>query len=108
MAGHREARAWLCLEGCIWLMAPAAPSHPPPPQREILHSDLVMCMVIAVLTFAISASTVFIALKVPPGSRGRVPPAVGLLGQRGAIAAHGGSGCRRDRQRARQLGGVRD
>ncbi|EMP25837.1 Pecanex-like protein 3 [Chelonia mydas] len=31
--------------------------------REILHSDLVMCMVIAVLTFAISASTVFIALK---------------------------------------------
>lgn len=33
-------------------------------QREVLHSDLVMCMVIAVLTFAISASTVFIALKV--------------------------------------------
>ncbi|XP_053134223.1 pecanex-like protein 3 isoform X2 [Hemicordylus capensis] len=31
--------------------------------REILHSDLVMCLVIAVLTFAISASTVFIALK---------------------------------------------
>uniref|UniRef100_A0A8C8S6Z7 Pecanex-like protein n=1 Tax=Pelusios castaneus TaxID=367368 RepID=A0A8C8S6Z7_9SAUR len=31
--------------------------------REILHSDLVMCVVIAVLTFAISASTVFIALK---------------------------------------------
>uniref|UniRef100_A0A8C8UCR2 Pecanex-like protein n=1 Tax=Peromyscus maniculatus bairdii TaxID=230844 RepID=A0A8C8UCR2_PERMB len=31
--------------------------------REVLHSDLVMCMVIAVLTFAISASTVFIALK---------------------------------------------
>uniref|UniRef100_A0A8C0JAF1 Pecanex-like protein n=1 Tax=Chelonoidis abingdonii TaxID=106734 RepID=A0A8C0JAF1_CHEAB len=36
---------------------------PHPPQREILHSDLVMCVVIAVLTFAISASTVFIALK---------------------------------------------
>lgn len=33
-------------------------------QREILHSDLVMCLVIAVLTFAISASTVFIALEV--------------------------------------------
>lgn len=33
-------------------------------QREVLHSDLVMCAVIAVLTFAISASTVFIALKV--------------------------------------------
>lgn len=32
--------------------------------REVLHSDLVMCVVIAVLTFAISASTVFIALKV--------------------------------------------
>ncbi|KAM8971273.1 pecanex-like protein 3 isoform 6-T6 [Sarcophilus harrisii] len=31
--------------------------------REILHSDLVMCPVIAVLSFAISASTVFIALK---------------------------------------------
>ncbi|XP_059574358.1 pecanex-like protein 3 isoform X3 [Alligator mississippiensis] len=31
--------------------------------REILYSDLVMCVVIAVLTFAISASTVFIALK---------------------------------------------
>uniref|UniRef100_A0A8C3SWZ0 Pecanex-like protein n=1 Tax=Chelydra serpentina TaxID=8475 RepID=A0A8C3SWZ0_CHESE len=31
--------------------------------REILHSDLVMCVVIAVLTFAVSASTVFIALK---------------------------------------------
>ncbi|XP_034954053.1 pecanex-like protein 3 [Zootoca vivipara] len=31
--------------------------------REILHSDLVMCLVIAVLTFAISASTVFIALE---------------------------------------------
>uniref|UniRef100_A0A8D0L6T7 Pecanex-like protein n=1 Tax=Sphenodon punctatus TaxID=8508 RepID=A0A8D0L6T7_SPHPU len=31
--------------------------------REILHSDLVMCLVIAVLTFAVSASTVFIALK---------------------------------------------
>ncbi|XP_054381598.1 pecanex-like protein 3 isoform X2 [Pongo abelii] len=31
--------------------------------REVLHSDLVMCVVIAVLTFAISASTVFIALK---------------------------------------------
>lgn len=36
----------------------------PPAQREVLHSDLVMCVVIAVLTFAISASTVFIALKV--------------------------------------------
>uniref|UniRef100_A0A8C7DU66 Pecanex-like protein n=1 Tax=Naja naja TaxID=35670 RepID=A0A8C7DU66_NAJNA len=33
--------------------------------REILHSDLVMCFIIAVLTFAISASTVFIALEVP-------------------------------------------
>uniref|UniRef100_A0A670ZH93 Pecanex-like protein n=1 Tax=Pseudonaja textilis TaxID=8673 RepID=A0A670ZH93_PSETE len=31
--------------------------------REILHSDLVMCFIIAVLTFAISASTVFIALE---------------------------------------------
>ncbi|XP_056657309.1 pecanex-like protein 3 isoform X3 [Monodelphis domestica] len=31
--------------------------------RDILHSDLVMCPVIAVLSFAISASTVFIALK---------------------------------------------
>ncbi|XP_030773136.1 pecanex-like protein 3 isoform X12 [Rhinopithecus roxellana] len=31
--------------------------------REVLHSDLVMCVVIVVLTFAISASTVFIALK---------------------------------------------
>ncbi|XP_029470609.1 pecanex-like protein 3 isoform X8 [Rhinatrema bivittatum] len=31
--------------------------------REILHSDLVMCILIAVITFAISASTVFIALK---------------------------------------------
>ncbi|XP_069500942.1 pecanex-like protein 3 isoform X2 [Ambystoma mexicanum] len=31
--------------------------------REILHSDLVMCFVVAVITFAISASTVFIALK---------------------------------------------
>ena len=29
-----------------------------------MHSDLVMCVVIAVLTFAVSASTVFIALKV--------------------------------------------
>lgn len=37
------------------------------PQREILHSDLVMCPVIAVLSFAISASTVFIALKVGVG-----------------------------------------
>ncbi|XP_072345767.1 pecanex-like protein 3 [Scyliorhinus torazame] len=32
--------------------------------REILHSDLVMCPVIAIITFAISASTVFIALQV--------------------------------------------
>uniref|UniRef100_H3AQ05 Pecanex-like protein n=1 Tax=Latimeria chalumnae TaxID=7897 RepID=H3AQ05_LATCH len=31
--------------------------------REILHSDVVMCLVIAVITFAISASTVFIALQ---------------------------------------------
>ncbi|XP_028658919.1 pecanex-like protein 1 isoform X1 [Erpetoichthys calabaricus] len=31
--------------------------------KEILHSDLVMCPVIAVITFAISASTVFIALQ---------------------------------------------
>ncbi|XP_048475671.1 pecanex-like protein 3 isoform X5 [Rhincodon typus] len=31
--------------------------------REILHSDLVMCPVIAIITFAISASTVFIALQ---------------------------------------------
>lgn len=37
---------------------------PPALQREVLHSDLVMCVVIAVLTFAVSASTVFIALKV--------------------------------------------
>lgn len=47
-----------------WVMA----SHPSwfflALQREVLHSDLVMCVVIAVLTFAISASTVFIALKV--------------------------------------------
>lgn len=33
-------------------------------QREILHSDLVMCPLVAVITFAISASTVFIALQV--------------------------------------------
>lgn len=38
-------------------------------QKEILHSDLVMCPLMAVITFAISASTVFIALQV---SRGRV------------------------------------
>ncbi|XP_067877905.1 pecanex-like protein 3 isoform X2 [Heterodontus francisci] len=31
--------------------------------REVLHSDLVMCPVIAIITFAISASTVFIALQ---------------------------------------------
>ncbi|XP_072102062.1 pecanex-like protein 3 isoform X1 [Mobula birostris] len=31
--------------------------------REMLHSDLVMCPVIAIITFAISASTVFIALQ---------------------------------------------
>ncbi|XP_037543932.1 pecanex-like protein 3 [Nematolebias whitei] len=31
--------------------------------REILHSDLVMCPLMAVITFAISASTVFIALQ---------------------------------------------
>lgn len=35
-----------------------------PLQREILHSDLVMCPLVAVITFAISASTVFIALQV--------------------------------------------
>uniref|UniRef100_A0A452S4E5 Pecanex-like protein n=1 Tax=Ursus americanus TaxID=9643 RepID=A0A452S4E5_URSAM len=55
-----------------WVPACARPCacvclHPrwylPPAQREVLHSDLVMCVVIAVLTFAISASTVFIALK---------------------------------------------
>lgn len=33
-------------------------------QKEILHSDLVMCPLMAVITFAISASTVFIALQV--------------------------------------------
>lgn len=33
-------------------------------QKEILHSDLVMCPLVAVITFAISASTVFIALQV--------------------------------------------
>lgn len=33
-------------------------------QGEILHSDLVMCPLMAVITFAISASTVFIALQV--------------------------------------------
>jgi len=33
-------------------------------QSEILHSDLVMCPLMAVITFAISASTVFIALQV--------------------------------------------
>uniref|UniRef100_A0A6Q2ZN15 Pecanex-like protein n=1 Tax=Esox lucius TaxID=8010 RepID=A0A6Q2ZN15_ESOLU len=32
--------------------------------REIFHSDLVMCPLMAVITFAISASTVFIALQV--------------------------------------------
>uniref|UniRef100_W5M3K1 Pecanex-like protein n=1 Tax=Lepisosteus oculatus TaxID=7918 RepID=W5M3K1_LEPOC len=32
-------------------------------QKEILHSDLVMCPLIAIITFAISASTVFIALQ---------------------------------------------
>uniref|UniRef100_A0A3P8VS34 Pecanex-like protein n=1 Tax=Cynoglossus semilaevis TaxID=244447 RepID=A0A3P8VS34_CYNSE len=31
--------------------------------KEILHSDLVMCPLMAVITFAISASTVFIALQ---------------------------------------------
>uniref|UniRef100_A0A673Y030 Pecanex-like protein n=1 Tax=Salmo trutta TaxID=8032 RepID=A0A673Y030_SALTR len=31
--------------------------------REIFHSDLVMCPLMAVITFAISASTVFIALQ---------------------------------------------
>ncbi|KAI4814517.1 hypothetical protein KUCAC02_003709 [Chaenocephalus aceratus] len=31
--------------------------------KEILHSDLVMCLLMAVITFAISASTVFIALQ---------------------------------------------
>lgn len=35
-----------------------------PLQKEILHSDLVMCPLVAVITFAISASTVFIALQV--------------------------------------------
>uniref|UniRef100_A0A3P8Z820 Pecanex-like protein n=1 Tax=Esox lucius TaxID=8010 RepID=A0A3P8Z820_ESOLU len=32
--------------------------------KEIFHSDLVMCPLMAVITFAISASTVFIALQV--------------------------------------------
>uniref|UniRef100_A0AAY4A0Z4 Pecanex-like protein n=1 Tax=Denticeps clupeoides TaxID=299321 RepID=A0AAY4A0Z4_9TELE len=32
--------------------------------RETLHSDLVMCPLMAIITFAISASTVFIALQV--------------------------------------------
>uniref|UniRef100_A0A8C1V836 Pecanex-like protein n=1 Tax=Cyprinus carpio TaxID=7962 RepID=A0A8C1V836_CYPCA len=31
--------------------------------KEILHSDLVMCPLMAIITFAISASTVFIALQ---------------------------------------------
>lgn len=35
-----------------------------PLQKEILHSDLVVCPLMAVITFAISASTVFIALQV--------------------------------------------
>lgn len=48
-------------------------------QREVLHSDLVMCVVIAVLTFAISASTVFIALKVCV-ARPPPPPWFFLLG----------------------------
>lgn len=43
-------------------------------QREVLHSDLVMCVVIAVLTFAISASTVFIALKVRVAQATPPPP----------------------------------
>ena len=50
------------------MVSPPGGGHPrwcfPALQREVLHSDLVMCVVIAVLTFAISASTVFIALKV--------------------------------------------
>lgn len=33
-------------------------------QKETLHSDLVMCPLMAIITFAISASTVFIALQV--------------------------------------------
>uniref|UniRef100_A0A672PEC4 Pecanex-like protein n=1 Tax=Sinocyclocheilus grahami TaxID=75366 RepID=A0A672PEC4_SINGR len=32
-------------------------------QKETLHSDLVMCPLMAIITFAISASTVFIALQ---------------------------------------------
>uniref|UniRef100_A0A4X1UM30 Pecanex-like protein n=1 Tax=Sus scrofa TaxID=9823 RepID=A0A4X1UM30_PIG len=41
--------------------------------REVLHSDLVMCVVIAVLTFAISASTVFI-----PWPWGLLSPCAGV------------------------------
>jgi len=38
-------------------------------QKETLHSDLVMCPLMAIITFAISASTVFIALQVSRLSR---------------------------------------
>lgn len=33
-------------------------------QKEILISDLIICTVIAILTFAVSASTVFLSLRV--------------------------------------------
>lgn len=56
LGASRRAEAWTLIYS-PWL------------QREVLHSDLVMCVVIAVLTFAISASTVFIALKVCVGGR---------------------------------------
>ena len=39
-------------------------TSPPPQQNERLQSDLIVCVVIAVLYFAIHVSTVFIALQV--------------------------------------------
>lgn len=56
--------------------SPAGPGEVPDPLpgqlraslREVLLSDLVVCPAVAVLTFAISASTVFIALKSVLGS----------------------------------------
>lgn len=49
----------VCNSDCDLLLGPM--------QKEILHSDLVMCPLMAVITFAISASTVFIALQVGRG-----------------------------------------
>uniref|UniRef100_A0A8C1V3M7 Pecanex-like protein n=1 Tax=Cyprinus carpio TaxID=7962 RepID=A0A8C1V3M7_CYPCA len=43
----------------LWSASPHIQDFP----KEILHSDLVMCPLMAIITFAISASTVFIALQ---------------------------------------------